>query len=131
MIRPKNIADLEPVQMQARRTGEKLSLYRSLSDAFGIRSLLVHQEVLEPGRRASAPHFHSAKEEIFYVLEGNPSVWLDGEWAELAPGDFIGFNRENDVAHMIVNRSEQPVTLLTIGTKPPDDQIRFVEAPAG
>ncbi len=131
MIRPKNIADLEPVQMQARRTGEKLSLYRSLSDAFGIRSLLVHQEVLEPGRRASAPHFHSAKEEIFYVLEGNPSVWLDGEWAELAPGDFIGFNRENDVAHMIVNRSEQPATILTIGTKPPDDQIRFVEAPAG
>lgn len=131
MIRPKNIADLEPVQMQARRTGEKLSLYRSLSDALGIRSLLVHQEVLEPGRRASAPHFHSAKEEIFYVLEGNPSVWLDGEWAELAPGDFIGFNRENDVAHMIVNRSEQPATILTIGTKPPDDQIRFVEAPAG
>ncbi|MER3483421.1 MAG: hypothetical protein C4332_10025 [Meiothermus sp.] len=77
------------------------------------------------------PHFHSVKEEIFYVLEGNPSLWLDGEWAELSPGDFVGFNRENGVAHMIVNCSKLPATILTVGSNLPEDWITFVEGPEG
>ena len=81
-------SDLEAFEMTSETTlgsGEKLSLARSLSDFAGIQTLLVHHEVLLPGRRASGPHFHSTKEEIFVVLSGTPSVWVDGEVVALEP----------------------------------------------
>ena len=59
-------------------TGERLALARSISDAFGLSNLLVHIELLSPGRRASSAHRHSIKEEIFMVLEGRRRCgWMD------------------------------------------------------
>jgi hypothetical protein len=50
-LRPKNISNVKEIEMQSRSSGEKLTLYKSLSDAFSIQSLLVHQEILLPGAK--------------------------------------------------------------------------------
>ena len=42
-------------------------------------------EVLEPGHRSSLPHAEATEEECVYVLEGNPSAWIDGELHPLEP----------------------------------------------
>ncbi|GAA5533484.1 cupin domain-containing protein [Deinococcus aluminii] len=125
---PLNIADT-PERELVTASGERLSCARSLSAPFGLEGLLVHQEVLPPGRRASGLHFHSHKEELFYVLVGHPSVWTGAEFVDLAPGDFIGFPPSPDAPHLLVNRSDAPATILTIGTRPPDDQITFLPLP--
>ena len=122
------VADLEPFELTASKTGEKLSTARSLSDFASTTSLLVHQEVILPGRRSAAAHYHSSKEEIFLVLSGTPSVWIEGEVKRLTPGDFIGFNAKEPLTHMLLNLSDEPAVVLTIGTNPPDDQITFVDA---
>ncbi|GAA5513696.1 hypothetical protein Dcar01_02441 [Deinococcus carri] len=126
--RPLNIADV-PGRELVTASGERLSLARSLSGPFGLRGLLVHHEVLLPGRRASGLHFHSQKEEASSVLAGQPSVWTGAEFVDLVPGDFIGFPPSPDAPHLLVNRSDAPATILTIGTCPPDDEITFLPLP--
>lgn len=123
---PTNLEQLPQIQMYAKASGEELSLYQSLSGAYNLEQLLVHREVLLPGRRASGPHFHSDKEEIFLVLAGEPSVWIGNRWQLLAPGDFIGFP-PSSIAHMVMNRSNHPAVILTIGTNPPHDCVTFVQ----
>ena len=108
-----------------RASGEKLSLARSLSDAFGLSDLPVHLETLPPGRRASPPHHHTLKEELFLVVSGTPSVWIDGEVKRLEPGDFIGFSANDQRARMMLNNSDTPAVIYTIGTNPPDDEVVF------
>lgn len=120
------VLELEAFEITT-KSGEKLSLARSLSDFAGIETLLVHHEVLPPGRRASGPHFHSVKEEIFIVLAGTPSVWVDGEVFELKQGNSVGFNNRENRAHMLVNASGEEAVILTIGTNPGDDVTTFVE----
>lgn len=121
------IVDLEHFEMKAKHSGEALSIARSLSDFSGIESLLVHQEVLLPSRRASGAHFHSKKEEVFIVLSGTPSVWIEGEWFQLEAGQFVGFNTKEAKAHMLANKSAHPATVLTIGTNPVEDETTFVD----
>ena len=122
------VEDLEARELTAQSTLERLSLARSLSDFAGIESLLVHQEVILPGRRTAAAHHHSHKEEIFLVVSGTPSIWIEGEVTLLKAGDFVGFNAREQKAHMLLNLSEEPAVVLTIGTNPPDDKITFVDA---
>lgn len=121
------VEDLALRELIAKSTGEKLSLVRSLSGFAGIDSLLVHQEVIPPGRRTASAHYHSVKEEVFLVLSGTPSVWIEGEVTPLETGDFVGFSAQEPKAHMLLNLSEEPAVVLTIGTNPPDDKITFVE----
>ena len=121
-----NLEALKEFEMMS-KSGEKMSLARSLSDFANIDTLLVHHEVLLPGRRASGAHFHSEKEEISLVLSGTPSAWIDGELFELKEGDFVGFNRLEKKAHMIVNHSENEAIILTIGTNPQVDETTFVD----
>lgn len=120
------LSELAERELVATGTGERLSLARSLSDFSSLMSLLVHYETLPPGRRASSAHLHSSKEEIFLVLEGTPSVWVDGELRQLGPGDFVGFSAGERRARMMLNRSDKPAVVLTIGTNPPDDEITYV-----
>ena len=122
-----NVEALDARELTAKRTDERLSLARSLSDFAGIESLLVHQEVILPGRRTAAAHYHSLKEEIFLVLSGAPSVWVDGEVTQLGAGDFVGFNAKERRAHMLLNLSDAPAVVLTIGTNPPDDSVTFIQ----
>jgi len=125
------VSELEARELTLSKTGEKLSLARSLSSFSGVQSLLVHHETIPPGRRASSAHFHASKEEIFLVLSGTPSIWVEGKLVQLEPGDFVGFNAKERQAHMLVNASQEPAVVLTIGTNPPDDRITYVASDLG
>ena len=120
----RNIEDLPSEELIVKATGEKLSIVRSISDAFELSSLLIHKEVLPPGRRASSAHRHSTKEEVFMVLEGTPSLWLDGQVSPMRAGDIVGF-RPIEGARMIINESSSDAVILTIGTNDPSDVIEY------
>ncbi|MCB0335648.1 MAG: cupin domain-containing protein [Bdellovibrionales bacterium] len=122
----KNLKDTPSIPVQVNRTGELLTNAQSLSQAFGLSGLLVHREKIPPGCRASTPHFHSTKEEIFLVESGNPSLWIEGEVTKLQAGDFIGFGPGRP-ARMIFNDSDNPAEIYTIGTNPPDDEVTYFQ----
>ena len=122
------VAQLETHQL-TRKTGEKLSIARSLSSYFGLNDLLIHFETLPPGRRASPPHHHTLKEELFLVVSGTPSIWVNGEVKRLEPGDFVGFTAADTRDRMILNDSDEPAIIYTIGTNPLEDEVVFSSPP--
>ncbi|MCK4710520.1 MAG: cupin domain-containing protein [Gammaproteobacteria bacterium] len=120
-----NIKTTPSRTIRSSKTGEKFSDAQSLNEQLGITSLLVHQETLLPGRRGSSSHYHTHKDEIFYVIEGSPTLVVDGEKTVLSKGDYAGFSALQKKSHMLINESENKAVILTIGTNPDTDQVHY------
>jgi quercetin dioxygenase-like cupin family protein len=65
----------------------------------------------DPRGTATPLHLHRNEEEAFYVLEGEVSVLLDGQWSELSAGDYALVSR--NTPHAYVVRSEHARMLVT------------------
>jgi uncharacterized cupin superfamily protein len=122
---PKKMLDIPSFQMMSSLTGEKLAEARSLTGEFELKDLLIHLETLEPGARASALHAHTAKEEMFIVLEGTPTLVNACGKTLLQPGDCVGVKPADKIFHMILNNSPTRAVYLTIATNPADDSVLY------
>ena len=94
---------------------ELMSIGAPLGRALGLTRIGIHHERLPPGRRTSDPHAESAEEEVVYVLDGPPDVWLDGTLHRLRPGDAVGFPAGTGLAHSFLNNTDAEVRLLVVG----------------
>jgi len=94
---------------------ELLSIGSPVGRALGLTRIGIHIETLPPGRRTSWPHAESDEEEFVYVLEGTPSVWVDGHLHLLREGDFVAFPAGTGIAHTIINNAAQTARLLVGG----------------
>lgn len=112
-------------ELVSSKTGEKFSHSAVLSEYLGIKNLFVHHEILPPGRRASAPHSHSKREEMIIVLKGRAIAHRGGQHFELSPDDFLGFQAGDSELHWIENTSSQDVHLLVIATASPGDEVLY------
>ena len=121
-----NIKTTPSRTIRSNKTGDKFSNSKSLNEPFGINSLLVHEETLLSGRSNSSAHYHTHKDEIFYVIEGNPTLVVDGKKTILSKGDYIGFPANQNTSHVLINESVDKAVILTIGTNPDDDQVYYV-----
>lgn len=89
-------------------------------DGSEIRELLAHRnscirnqslaEARLPAGAATAPHFHPATEEIYYVLEGSGEMRIDGDAREVGPGDAIAI--PPGATHQIRNTGRQVLKFL-------------------
>lgn len=68
-------------------------------------------EVIDPIGSATPLHLHHNEDETFYVLEGEVSVFVDGERIDLGPGDYACVPR--GVPHAYVVRSAVARQLVT------------------
>jgi uncharacterized cupin superfamily protein/RimJ/RimL family protein N-acetyltransferase len=96
-------------------SSERHSIGSPLGKHTGLTQLGVHHELLPPGRRTSWPHAEGDEDELVYVLEGHPRVWIDGVVHALRPGDAVGFPCGTGIAHTFLNDTERPVRLLAVG----------------
>jgi mannose-6-phosphate isomerase-like protein (cupin superfamily) len=64
---------------------------------------------LEPGQ-ATDRHYHAETEEIYFVLEGEGELELDGDRARVHPGDAVPISP--GAWHQIVNVGERPLRIL-------------------
>jgi uncharacterized cupin superfamily protein len=71
---------------------------------------------IPPGKRAFPYHAHRANEEMFFVLEGEESVRINGEMHKIRKGDFISLPPGKASAHQIVNDSKAPLRYLAVST---------------
>lgn len=81
--------------------------------------------VLQPGTRSSIKHWHSAEDELVYVLEGTVTVMEGETLSDLQPGDAATFAAGHPVGHSLWNRSEAPVKVLVVGTRAPVDTVTY------
>ncbi len=104
---------------------ELLSIGSPVGKKLGLKKIGIHIETLLPGRRTSFPHAEKEEEEFAYVLEGAPSVWVDGELHQLKAGDFVAFPSGTGIAHTFINDSAQAARILVGGEAPKKENRIF------
>jgi uncharacterized cupin superfamily protein len=110
---------------------EPMSIGTPLSRPLGLTRMGIHHERLPPGSRTSWPHAESLEEELAYVLEGTPDVWIDGEVHRLRPGDAIAFVPGTGIAHTFINDTVEDAVLLVVGEKLAENRIHYPFRPDG
>ena len=96
-----------------------------LGKALGLVHFGVNHETIFPGGRSSLPHAHSNDEEFVLVMEGRPSLWIDGQLSELDEGDAVAFPSGTGIAHSFLNNSDAPVKLLIVGEHSAEDRLHY------
>jgi uncharacterized cupin superfamily protein len=122
-----SITDLPRDEMISKKTGEKFSLSAVLSDALNFKDMFVHHDIIPPGRRSSASHAHSKREEMIFVLSGTPTLNLRGESKVLKPGDFVGLTPGAENAHFLANCTNDDICVLVIASNPANDDVIYTE----
>jgi mannose-6-phosphate isomerase-like protein (cupin superfamily) len=89
-------------------------------DGSEIRELLAHRnssirhqslaEARLPPGKSTAPHYHPAAEEIYYVLEGCGRIQIGDEKRDVGPGDAIAIPPGQ--AHTIANTGAATLKFL-------------------
>lgn len=101
-------------------------LKRPLGDLFGLTSFGVNHTRLAPGAMSALCHHHSRQDELVYVISGTPTL-ITGDHAEcvLQPGMCVGFQAGHAVGHCLVNRTDEDVMLLEVGSRTPGDRVAY------
>ena len=93
--------------------------------AAGLTLLGANIEELPPGAWSSIKHWHSAEDELVYVLDGEVTLIEGDSECVLRPGDAAAFRAGAPVGHCLVNRSARPSRCLVIGTRAAVDRITY------
>jgi len=96
-----------------------------ISEAGGLTQFGAFIEVLQPGSRSSIKHWHSAEDEMVYVLEGEITLIEGDAETVLRPGDAATFQAGVPVGHCLENRSFHATRCLIVGTRSAVDTITY------
>ena len=90
---------------------------KRLGDAAGLDQFGVNLTTLKPGASSAQRHWHSAEDELVYVLSGEVVLCEDFDETVLRTGDAAGFKAGVANGHCLVNRSGKDAVVLEIGTR--------------
>lgn len=99
--------------------GFEKRIKRRLGDVFGLTQFGVNLVTLEPGAMSTQRHWHHREDEFVYVLEGKPTLETNAGETQLSPGMAAGFPAGEPNGHHLVNKSNETVLYLEIGTRSP------------
>jgi len=97
-----------------------------LSEAGGLTQFGVHRAVLSPGTWSSQRHWHTHEDELVYILQGRPTLIDDNGETQLEPGDVTTHVAGDANGHHMINRTEEDVVFLIVGTRnPQEDTVHY------
>lgn len=96
-----------------------------ISEAGGLTQFGAFIEILQPGSRSSIKHWHSAEDEMVYVLEGEIMLIEGDAETALRSGDAATFQAGVPVGHFLENRSTKATRCLVVGTRAAVDTITY------
>lgn len=104
---------------------------RALTGALGLTQFGVNITELAPGAATALRHWHSHEDEFIYVLAGTATLVTDDGEQQLSPGMAAGFPAGKEDGHCIVNKTDETVTILEVGSRDmrdeghyPDDDLK-------
>lgn len=80
----------------------------------GAKGLGYRVNTLLPGQRFCPLHGHAAEEELFFVLDGNPSMRMLNGTIRCRKGDFVALPVGETGTHQLLNESDAPATVLLL-----------------
>lgn len=78
---------------------------------------------MPPGSRSSIKHWHSAEDELVYVLDGEVVLLEADTEAVLRAGDVATLPAAIARSHQLVNRTRTAAKYFVVGTRAPVDTI--------
>jgi uncharacterized cupin superfamily protein len=117
--RPPNIVNVEDAEAEEWGGRDMGGVARFLGQTAGSQRTGLNHEVIQPGKLNTAPHCHSAEEEIFIVLGGEATLLLGDEEHALRAGHVVARPPGTGIAHAF--RAETELTMLSYGTREPND----------
>lgn len=96
-----------------------------ISEPGGLTQFGAFVQELQPDTRSSIKHWHSAEDELVYVLDGELTVVEGDVETTLRAGDAVTFKAGIAVGHFLWNRSSTLARCLVVGTRAPVDQITY------
>jgi uncharacterized cupin superfamily protein len=83
---------------------------------------------LPPGARFCPVHAEFSEEELFIVLDGEPSIRTPSQTLRCRRGDFIAFPTGPRHAHQAINESDAEATLLLLGQSQEQNIVYYPES---
>jgi uncharacterized cupin superfamily protein len=123
--RPPTICNLADLPLQEGRSERLAWATRDLRD-MGSDKLVLAQDEMPPDTHNTELHFHSAREEAWFVRAGSGVARLAEEAHELRPGSFWLCRENTGVGHRIEVGAEG-MTLVTMGDLIPGDVSVYTE----
>jgi uncharacterized cupin superfamily protein len=99
---------------RAEQPAQFSSLDAEVGFAIGARKLGYRVSTLEPGHRFCPLHSHAREEELFFVIDGEPSVRTLSGTIRCRKGDFIALPVGESGTHQLLNESDAPATVLLL-----------------
>lgn len=98
--------------------------WRDLGLALGTSRIGLNLIHLAHGEAGSAPHWHTAQEEAFAIVDGSGVVELGDEELPLAAGDVLGRPARSGVPHRL-RGGEEGLTYLAFSDRPAGDAVVY------
>ena len=99
----------------------------ALGNAAGLTQFGVNLTRLPPGSASALRHWHETEDEFVYILEGEATLCEEDGDTILRAGDCAGFKAGVANGHCLVNRSQQDVVYLEIGTRAATDRFHYTD----
>lgn len=80
----------------------------------GARKLGYRVSTIDPGQRFCPLHGHAREEELFFVIDGEPSVRTLSGTIRCRKGDFIALPVGESGTHQLLNDSDAPATVMLL-----------------
>ena len=100
-------------------------LRKRLGNAAGLDQFGVNLTTLKPGSWSSQRHWHSAEDELIYVLSGELVLCEDDGEALLKAGDVAGWKAGAGNGHCLINRTDRDAVYLEIGSRSAREQVEY------
>ena len=107
--------------------GEPVSgrIRQALGRAGGLTDFGVNLMHLPPGAWSSQRHWHTAEDELVYVLSGELTLITDAGEQTLRAQDCATFAKGVPDGHHLINRGAETAVYLEIGSRHQDDTCHY------
>jgi uncharacterized cupin superfamily protein len=89
---------------------------RMLGDAAGLTQFGVNLLTLPPGAWSSQRHWHTAEDELVYVIKGEVTLLTNAGREILVAGEAAGFKAGDTDGHCLQNHGQDMALVLEIGS---------------
>ena len=122
-----NLDELEWIPDESPR-GIYGALDAEIGNFIGARKLGYRLAIVPPGKAYCPLHAHEKEEEMFLVLEGEPTIRSSRGSIRCRTGDVIAFLTGDRGTHQLRNDSKAPVKLLLLGLDRADDVVYYPDS---
>ena len=109
-----NVVNVDEVAPDGQAQGHFAFRRHRLGPAAGGRTVGCSHFEVAPGKTAFPFHFHSALEEVLFVLEGTGTLRLAKESIAVRAGDYVALPPGPEGAHQLTNTGGAPLRYLAL-----------------